>query len=937
MADTFRIVRPSWPGRPAVVLDLNAAPYSLVRDSLALEAGPLNPIDAPVAGRWGGSVVAGTTPANGTVAVELLVVSSTADLALAAWETAAALSVSTEAGLELEWRPDGASRSTYLELRGPASIAPGYRWVEFAGARMLRLAVSWPIAPLAHGRPLDYLERFDGTALDADWTADAGSGTYELRGGELVPTSTATKRLRLAGPGYTYGDVRMTARLRVAGALGGAYHLARMATDGSDNGLGGSFANGLLTVRRYVAGVATSVGTTAAPALTVGEWWLVVGFERRLAYVELWSSEPSMIPDGTVSPVAVASYLMSDADYALYRRGHPTARFTPGSVTEGYGPVSVEAFRYGSPAVAAVGSLRTPTVVELDGEVPGTAPALVDVRVAVNATTYPATRGGDATGTGGETWPVYAAIGLEQGAARPNAIDGTVETTEGTSPWQTTYTGVVAAGATVATTTSWRKYGTTALLVTTVATFATGVGRNVPHRPRKGETLVAWAWLQSLAGTSVAMIRCKANGGDATDRSTPSITCPTAGALYGLAVGPFTADGDDLCLALVTPSATASTFRADGVGIAPAIPAVLASSIAAATTRTLTVTANPPDLPAGTFYALIVNAATAAAELVRVTSASSTTWSIDRGVEGSTPHATVASGTTIYVLDMPLEAFRGAGGAQPFGVLNANAAAAFGGTLAGTLAHGDATYVDGDLYWSTFAGAAASSVERWIVDPRWLEADPFRDTIDVAVYMRYAIDGDVVNPRATLQLAPFGNPSGVYAPPLEGASSVSLPDPGDTNVDFRFAYLGTLAIPAGGPSQIRLTIEGDAGSAGIVAFDHLWLMPRRSMLSSPEGKALGSSYPSFVPAATAAERLVRADGRGAWRSAVLGLKPYVPYHGLGGAALELEPGSRARFAVKLSTMVPNDPTPALTDSEYGETPTVVGLSVTPRYRLGRGA
>lgn len=149
MADIRRLVTISWNGTVTTVRDLeDGTNFFAVRDSFTIRPGQRKPLTATQHRRYAGSRTVGESHDNGTIAWKALVKGTTADQVLA---NVAGLLGDLEDGLGLflEWRPDGATYSTYYELRGPASWAPTYSWAQFAGAASMYVDVELPVAPLA--------------------------------------------------------------------------------------------------------------------------------------------------------------------------------------------------------------------------------------------------------------------------------------------------------------------------------------------------------------------------------------------------------------------------------------------------------------------------------------------------------------------------------------------------------------------------------------------------------------------------------------------------------------------------------------------------------------------------------------------------------------------------------------------------------------------
>lgn len=162
MSDRHRIVTLPEDGRAPVVLADLAVEGEMypTRDTFTITPPPKQPLASQRPGRWGGHRVVGESHDNGQISVRLLVKGTTADEALERVSDALSTIDAHAGDVYYELRPDGASRSTYFELRGPASYEPGYRAIQFFGARSMELGVSFPVAPLALGDRMDIWEDF---------------------------------------------------------------------------------------------------------------------------------------------------------------------------------------------------------------------------------------------------------------------------------------------------------------------------------------------------------------------------------------------------------------------------------------------------------------------------------------------------------------------------------------------------------------------------------------------------------------------------------------------------------------------------------------------------------------------------------------------------------------------------------------------------------
>lgn len=154
MADRRRIVTISDTGTVTTVLDVeDATIFFSERDSFVVNPGAPKPVQAERQRRFGGWRKVGETHDNGTVAWTAYVKGTTFDLAIANAESLFALLRDQRQDLFFEWRPDGATASTFYEVRGPATMTPQYRWVSFQSNKFWKTTVEIPVGPIARGLP----------------------------------------------------------------------------------------------------------------------------------------------------------------------------------------------------------------------------------------------------------------------------------------------------------------------------------------------------------------------------------------------------------------------------------------------------------------------------------------------------------------------------------------------------------------------------------------------------------------------------------------------------------------------------------------------------------------------------------------------------------------------------------------------------------------
>ena len=153
MADVRKLVTIDSAGTVTTVKDLEvSSSYQAVRGSFAVKAPDRQTAMVGSGRRYAGQGAVAESHQNGEVSWKALVKGATSDVCLQNVESMIAAFEQLEyPGLHLEWRPDGATYSTYYEVRGPAKWQPAYDWAQFQGAGSMLVAIAVPVAPLARG------------------------------------------------------------------------------------------------------------------------------------------------------------------------------------------------------------------------------------------------------------------------------------------------------------------------------------------------------------------------------------------------------------------------------------------------------------------------------------------------------------------------------------------------------------------------------------------------------------------------------------------------------------------------------------------------------------------------------------------------------------------------------------------------------------------
>lgn len=305
MADIRRIVTFADDGSITVVKDVDdGANFVSERDSFTVTPGAPNPQFAEAPQRFAGSRAISDRHANGALGWTAYVKGASADAALDNAESVFALLRAGRTDLFFEWRPDGASASTYYEIRGPAAVTPTYRWVSFASNRFMKMTVEIPIGPLAQFAPMDIIDDFSVDHL-SEYSQDSGAGLITVTGGQAtVSGSFATERRYVhTARGYNVLDAQASLSFQSISAASGLKFgivLRRSASNTyvevyvDDDG-----ANSRLRIDKVVAGSRTNLDTVNLPARLAAAqtYWLRGRIEGLMISAEFWVQR-----DGPATP-----------------------------------------------------------------------------------------------------------------------------------------------------------------------------------------------------------------------------------------------------------------------------------------------------------------------------------------------------------------------------------------------------------------------------------------------------------------------------------------------------------------------------------------------------------------------------------------------------------------------------------------------------------
>lgn len=414
--DRFRIVSIASNGRPIPVRDLNdGSTVSLIRDTLSFTPPAVNTLSTASGRRFEGSTPVQQSHANAQAACELYVGDGvmSADAALELGEQIANAVCSVNPSYKIEWRPEGSSRSLYLELRGPGESAMQYRWIEWQGTKKLHIKLSWQTAPLALGDQTWVYEDFlrpdrtgtpgtGNTGLGDYTVTDAGGATsYIDANGKLVFTGNGLKTYIYTARGYKAANAEVSMLFNVASAPGSGDMRVYPVYIDANNYIEArvNLATGNWTVTINVAGTPSSSSGTSTSALATGIWWLRVRKVAAVVQVDIISAAASAV-DSMPSRLTNGSGASKTATVTL--TGPQAAVFAPAGGYQGFavtpptgGAANIDVRRvYMEPFAGGLITNSTtnptpinPASIDFGSPIPGTAPALVDVDIALDAST----------------------------------------------------------------------------------------------------------------------------------------------------------------------------------------------------------------------------------------------------------------------------------------------------------------------------------------------------------------------------------------------------------------------------------------------------------------------------------------------------------------------------------------------------------------------
>jgi hypothetical protein len=225
------------------------------------------------------------------------------------------------AGITLAWTPaDSTKTLTAYVLGGEVTGLPITAQGDDAGwfARSPVVTIKLTCKPFLYGAEItDFLDDFSTNTI-GNYTFDNGAGTLSVSGGQLVPSSTAIKRLRHNGA-YDIGNAWVSWKLTPSTTANQTVQVRMTAIDATTY-LRIGFAAGVLGIEKVVAGSPTSLAsnfpTTTQPP-SGSPFWLRARKEGNVITAEYWTSAPT--DQGT--PSITVTHTLTGSDATMFGSG----------------------------------------------------------------------------------------------------------------------------------------------------------------------------------------------------------------------------------------------------------------------------------------------------------------------------------------------------------------------------------------------------------------------------------------------------------------------------------------------------------------------------------------------------------------------------------------------------------------------------------------
>jgi hypothetical protein len=388
--DICQVVEFPYPGsRPVPVLDgdLNdTLDRAFERGSFAVVPGQRQAVLSPRGGTRRGARQVSRRDENASLNARVMVKDRDGDPTSTIYEIRDFLALVDELTSDgdrfIMWRPDGAEQVVYLEVLGDATWTPQYQRVQVTQGASIVVEIQIPVAPAARLDAFDIEDRFEALDNLTDYVFSAGPDNLILDpGGEgmtaVVPATGATA-LHTARP-WTHADVEVLLTFRSGATPTGEVHEVTLKQKANGDrlfarvsGAGG----GTVTIHSLISGTptqhASAAMTSAMQARTL---------YRLRAWIQGHFIIASLFP-GQDYPGAVG--ISGTPTFHLDTQARRDALGAGVKGQQGYkfgpGDTSSKLVRF----VARPYTYRlqeSPDNLRLEGDIPGTLPALADITV----------------------------------------------------------------------------------------------------------------------------------------------------------------------------------------------------------------------------------------------------------------------------------------------------------------------------------------------------------------------------------------------------------------------------------------------------------------------------------------------------------------------------------------------------------------------------
>jgi hypothetical protein len=328
--DRCRIVEiDNFTGQPTVVLDMETfetdGKYWRERDSFTFTPPVSQPRSVPVAGWRGGSRVVGVSHDNGTLSMSFRAGAGTVTGKDVALRAIADLARTIDEHVfrprrYFEWRPVGATKSSYFEVRGPGTWAPTWNVRRFNDNENISAEMSWPVSPYALDLPMRFIDPGTITSYNREWVLATGAAPT-ISDFEWLPAAGDS---RLLNTRHVYGSTeRIAVSFTVPTVPATAQYIGAMIrcqlTD-TDIYLAGRIRCNttpeLDIIKSNAAGSQSVLGTPTSITLVAGEPnWLVFRINGNVLTAEYFKNRDN--PD-LFTATATVTHTLAGGDITTY-------------------------------------------------------------------------------------------------------------------------------------------------------------------------------------------------------------------------------------------------------------------------------------------------------------------------------------------------------------------------------------------------------------------------------------------------------------------------------------------------------------------------------------------------------------------------------------------------------------------------------------------